>query len=210
MAPLSPFKDAVEARLADVEAEYNSCKARLDMVADPAYLPDLKQRLLSLDLKIKKITKHRKTIETAQKKNDKKLMKVDEEEPELSQELNSLKKELAITEKKLHEQEATTAKQETTLQELETKAAEAKTSLDKITGEAGELAIDTKAKKPGTGNIKFEELEGKCKGLEKTLILYQKRSTMSSREYSQHKAERQIELDAIAAQLQAKNEYSLS
>eukprot|EP01022_Parablepharisma_sp_SALTPOND_P007871 TRINITY_DN1336_c0_g1_i1.p9 TRINITY_DN1336_c0_g1~~TRINITY_DN1336_c0_g1_i1.p9 ORF type:complete len:208 (+),score=35.84 TRINITY_DN1336_c0_g1_i1:2173-2796(+) len=198
-------KEDLQNKLTEVEAEYNKDVKRIEMVSDPAYSTDLKQRILSLDLKIKKWEKHKKSMELSQKKNEHLINKAETEEPEISQELSTFKKSLAATNGKLQGIDSTLDKHAKTLADLGEKIAEMKDKSQKLSNEAVALGINVGgAKSPASK--KYEELTARKEPLAKTVNLLKTRYTMTLGEYNQKTGKLQQKVNEISELLKQKYE----
>ncbi len=201
-----------EKMLANLEMEYERMARRIEQISDPQYLLDLKERIISMDHRIKKAEKNKKTLETEQVRREKIIDKVIEDgEPELLQDINHLKTEAAIFEKKLREIDEVLERKSTSLSDLSTR-------LEALRGEWKKLseAADKEGIKSDTvgGTARTHELAVKYKtllatkeGLVKTLNLVKTRYAVTLGDYVQKKGAMQKQVSAIAVSLQSKNEY---
>ena len=207
--PASQPKESLENHLLEVEAEFKSCSERVELLSNPQYVPDLKQRILGLDVKIKKLGKNKKIMELSQKKTDDRFKKAEDEEPELSLESTGLKKMVSTHLNKVKEVDLLMEKNGKSLTEMNTKMGELKGELKKLTDQATELSIDPNGKSGGIKEVeeKFEVMAPKKEGLTKTLNLLKTRYNMTLGEYNQKTQKLQQELDEVAESVQAKNVY---
>ena len=201
----------MEKQLQHMESEYNQYKERFERISTPQYLTDLKERVVAVNLKIKKLEKSKKKMEVNQKKKDKTITKKEEAEPEISQAVNALTNEINALDQRTKEDEAKISKSASTLQDQSAKLNEAKEMWKKLSDEAVPLSIDpnsltSREEVKGT-NKKYAELDAKKVGLEKTLQLVKTRCAVGLGEYTQKKVQLQSQVTVMADSIQKKNEY---
>lgn len=204
-----------EKQLQFIEAEHHKYKERIDQVSNPQYLQELKERIVTLNHKEKRLEKRRKSMETAQKKKDTAIIKKEEEEPEITQAVNALTKESVSLDDKLNECEAKIQKYVLAIQDQTAKLNEAQLHIKKLSDEGSALSINVKDvldhekdHKPASKHTdKFTELELKKTGLEKTLTLLKTRYSVTLGEYNQKKHQLQNEVNELSLNLHKKNEY---
>jgi len=188
------------------ETEYTKLKERVEQVQDPKYLADLKERVVSLSLKLKKMEKGNKKIEVNNWKKDN------------SDDLESLKQETAMgqdlqfIESKIKEQENKIFKQAETLKEQTCKLLDMRMAWKNVSeeGRAAGLEINDTIGLIQRGpkeEIKFSDSEIKRQSLEKTLNLLKTRYNVAAGEYAQKKMQLQAQINSVSEILQKKSEY---
>eukprot|EP01022_Parablepharisma_sp_SALTPOND_P001031 TRINITY_DN105458_c0_g1_i1.p5 TRINITY_DN105458_c0_g1~~TRINITY_DN105458_c0_g1_i1.p5 ORF type:complete len:241 (-),score=51.13 TRINITY_DN105458_c0_g1_i1:1406-2128(-) len=199
-----------ERQLKYMEAEYSQYKERVDQISDPQYTTELKERIVTLTHKMKKLEKRKKRMETNQKKKDKDIIKKVEIEPELSQNVVLLTSEVSALDQKLKELDMKLGKNANSLQEQSAKLTAAKEHWKKVSEEATGLSIETGLSKEENKSGKktpYEEAAAKKAALEKTVNLLKTRYTVTLGEYTQKKIQLQNQVTNMAENIQRKNEY---
>lgn len=168
---------------------------------------------MTLDLRIKAISKKKKNIETTQHKRDIKITKaIEEEEPGLLHLISSGKKDKGIIDDKAKDTDEQLEKQKIALEKYETKISEANETWKKLSEEAQLLEIDISGiegntKKSSGEDKKYLDLETKKKSIESSLNLLKSRYTVTLGEYSQKKVHLQTEVEKMGESMKKKNEY---
>jgi chromosome segregation ATPase len=203
---IAPSKEELERKVAEVETEYQTYLKRVEVVSDPQYITILKQRILAIDVRIKKWEKHKKNMEYSQKKNEDLICRSETEEPEVLHELAELKKSLYPVTAKLAETDASLEKHAKTLSELGGKLAETKEKYYKMAAGSG---ISLGTEQISEISKRYEEIQTKKQGLEKTLNLIKTRHSVAGGEYAQKVGKLQQKLNEVAETVQGKREYCL-
>jgi len=204
---LQEIKNA-EKQLQTSEMESQKLTHRFEQVSDPQYLLDLKERIVALNHRIKKMGKNKKNLEVEQGLREKKMGKViDDGEPEMLQEINQIKTERAMTEKKMKEVDDTLEKRSSALHDHATRLENAKNEWKKMTEEGTKQGVRIEAvsvdKDPTSAH---GVLQANKAGLVKTINLLKTRYNVTLGEYAQKKTAMQKQISAVAESLQAKNE----
>ncbi len=208
------FQNA-EKQLQNAEVEYQRLAQRLEQVSNPEYMHDLKERLLALDVRIRKTEKSKKSMEVAQIHREKQIEQVIEDgEPQRLQEINQLRTEYAIAEKKTKELDEVLEKRAETLHDQNAHMTSTKETWKNLAEEATVYGISvevdvakTQREKGVAGRV--AELQARKAALVKTINLVRTRHSVTLGDYMQKKTAMQKQLTEIAATFQAKNEYPL-
>ena len=205
---LQEVKNA-EKQLSILEIEYDRVSKRTEQLSNPQYLLDLKERLISLEHRIKKTGKNKKTLETEQVKREKIIDKVIEEgEPERLQEINHLKTEAAMFEKKLKEINEVLEKNGNSLTDMSQRMENAKSELKKLTDTADKQGVrePTETAKTHDLEVRYKNLFFMKENLMKGINLLKTRFHVTMGDYSQKKVNIQKQISSIAVTLHTKNE----
>ncbi len=202
----SQTKETLERQLAELQAEYDSLSERLSAISGSEYAGDLRQRVLALDLRIKKMEKHRKGMELTQRKNASLIQHAENTLPEA--ELAGEKKLLVLDSARLKEMDAEIDRQSGSMGEFATVLDKTRSLHLRLSAEAKTLGIEV------VPNPKSVALCAKIKGLEekkaalgKTVALVKTRHHMALGDYCERTARLQLEARRVAAELQRKSEY---
>ncbi len=192
-------------------AEYTQHKERMEQIGDPQYIADLKERLVSLTLKMKKLEKSKKHMEVAQKKKDKAILLKEEAEPETSQAVVELTAEMATLEQKAKEVDTKMAKQAAAIQDQYTKLCEGKQQWKTLAEEASGMSLDpalaTNKESTKSGALaRCDEAQAKKLALEKSIQLLKTRYAVNLGDYTQKKVQLQNQVNSMAETVLKKNE----
>ncbi len=179
-------------------AEYLRHKGRANQIADPGYLPELKGKLVSLELKTKKLEKSRRVMGLAERKNAPAAERVEESFAGLQQVIKSLSSEISVLDAKLKKIDHRTAQQTATLREQAGKLAEVKANWKRVSDAA-----------PSEKQLQDEnaELEARRLNAARALTLFRSRYAMAAGEYSQKKLLLQARIAEAANALRKKDGY---
>ncbi len=203
-----------EKQLQVAEVEYERLSARLDQVGEPQYVLDLKERIVALNHRIKKMAKNKKTLEVEQIHREKRIGKViDVGEPEQLQEINQLRTESVVIDKRTRELDENLCHRATALEDHSVRLDAGRGVWKRLCAEAEAAGIKLGAQredqKMTEAGEKTKTLEAARNGLRKAINLLKTRYNVTLGEYTQKKASAQKQLAALAESLQAKNEYSI-
>jgi len=211
-----PEVNAQEARnlekmLNNLENEHKKVSGRLEEISNPQYLVDLKERIIALDLKIKKAGKNKKNLEVEQLLREKKIDKViDVGEPEYAQEIGHIKTESNILDKKIRELDEALNRNSSTIEEIKQKTEEVKNQYKKLQETAEKEGINENINataKTHDLDVKYRALQSAKESLTKTINLLKTRYTVTLGDYIQKKGNLQKNVSTAAVNVQSKNEY---
>jgi len=152
--------------LSNTEEEYLQLATRLGQVADTQYMKDLKEKILVLDLKIKKAERANKLLESEKMKIEWKFDKILEtNESQITYNLNQLKNEDIHISRKLKEIDAALAKKNTNDTDLGAKTEKLKIRLKKLMQVAEKEGININGMEVNKEKEKDAKLEEKRKAL---------------------------------------------
>ena len=175
---------------------------------------ELKERILALEHRIKKMEKGKKSMEVQQLHREKEMGKVIEDgESEYAQQITRIKAEYTIIDKKTKEVDDALERKSTTLHESNKRMATLKEDLkkhtDEATGQGINLDLDPALSAQAKGvSARFAELEAKKAAILKTVNLIKTRHSVTLGEYVAKKTAMQKQVSTIAESLQTRNEYT--
>lgn len=207
-----PTKEELEKKLFDIEEEYNMYGKKVEMATNPDYIKELRERILSMDLKIKKWEKSRKSIELKQKRNESKITKNEFEEPDVSLELAQMKTELNNYGLKIAETDKIIEKNAQTMGNINVKYEETKEKHQKEIEEAKFVGLDLSGINEMNQNVilkKYRDVKVEKDNIIKTINLLKTRYNMTLQDYQQKITKSQQKVEDIAILIQSKNEYIL-
>ena len=152
--------------LSNTEEEYLQLTTRLGQVADTQYIKDLKEKILVLDLKIKKTEKANKLLESEKMKIEWKFEKILEaNKSQITYNSNQLKSEDILISRKLKEIDAALAKKNTSDNDLGPKTEKLKNILKKLLQVAEKEGISLNGMEVNKEKEKDAKLDEKRKAL---------------------------------------------
>jgi len=203
--PPNSFEN-LQKNLEQTEQEFNQIKARIEQISDPNYVPQLKEKLLVLDQRIKKIDKNRKILEKEQISLGKKLSE-NQTEYEIVSEINEFSTNIEITDKKLIEINQNIDKDAKILLDKNLKIAEQKLNLRKITDDANLLKIPLNSNENSDSIL--SELIEKKNFLAKSIFSIKSKYSVDFNDYKQKIIKKQNEIQKIAQKLLKKNQENI-
>ena len=198
--------------LSYMENEYMKFIKRLEEVSDPSFFDNLKERIICLDEKIKKLKKGKKILEIDQLQREKRMDKVIEiGESDILAEIKKLKNDLTVICHKTLEVDKRLYKNNENIKELETKKQEFKKTLKKLGVESKAHGIDM-SKKGSSNEIlnKCKLLEQQKKSLYKATILIRTRHNVSVSDFNKESNKLNSQIANMSEKIQKKNEYDIS
>ena len=200
--------------LSNSEVEYQQLSFRIEQVSDPQYTEDLKERIVSLAHRIKKVDKNKKSLEIDQLQRGKALTRVAEAgESEMVVQLNDLKNSYSVLDNKVKETDSELEKNASLLQDKSTKLAEAKSLWKRIAEEATgyelspEAVLNNLQQAAEARQEKYAQLKGKIVMLDKNVTSLKTKYAVNMHEYQQKISTLQTQVTQRAELLQKKNEY---
>ncbi len=197
----------LEKQVQAAEAEYVKQKARIEQISDPQYLAELKEKIVTLTHKSKKLEKNRRHLESVRKLQDRAALA--ETEPDLLP-ASGLSNELSALDDRMKEWDGKISRQAQTLQEQSAKLADVRAGWKHVSDDAIMQGVDPNDRADGKARQKADpvsDLEAQRVAIEKTLNLLRTRHTVTSAEYAQKKAALQAQVNGVAVSVREKIEY---
>lgn len=185
----------------------------MDIISDPQYVINIKDRIAALDLKIHKAGKNKKKLEVAQFQREKQMNQVIENgEPELLRDIQKEKLELTLTEKKVAEQDSAIEKNSEMLQEYQKKQTELITNFKKLETDSKTLGIDANIINKPKGwvdpiSTKYAKFVQRKENLIKEINLIKTRHNVTFADSGVERQKKQKKVSELAEKIQKKNEY---
>eukprot|EP00826_Nyctotherus_ovalis_P041633 TRINITY_DN422_c0_g1_i14.p1 TRINITY_DN422_c0_g1~~TRINITY_DN422_c0_g1_i14.p1 ORF type:complete len:640 (-),score=244.06 TRINITY_DN422_c0_g1_i14:139-2058(-) len=194
--------------LSNAEDEYMQVTTRVEKVADPQYMKDLKERIVALDHRIKRAEKARKAAETEKMKTGWQFDKVIENgDAQVTRDVNQLRSELTLVTRKIKEIDAALEKKEVTDNEIQERTERLRQSLNELMDvaekESIKRAVEPVRRKQAIEDPKTEQ--AKKESLKKVIIMMRKKYTMTLGDYALKKAVLQDKLEPLERALNNKN-----
>lgn len=197
--------------LANAEDEYMRVTERISQVSDPQYLVDLKEKIISLEHRIKKAEKVKKTLETEQLKRERKIDKVLEAgEAQMAREVSQLKSESVVFTKKLRDIDVILERTDSAEPGLQAKVERLRRSWKELLEVAEKenvslgLMEGNKGKRSGASK---KEFKAKQDSLKKMINSMKKKYTVAMSDYTQKKSAIQKEITSITEAFNKVNKY---
>ncbi len=202
----------VEKQLAAVQGEFLQLSARIKQVSDPQYVADLEERIVSMEQRMKKIGRNKRSLALDQLHRGKELRRIAESgEVELFADINSEKVSLAGTSAKIRELDAKLERNVGTIQEKSGKFAELRATWKKLSDEADSLGISLENDAVTADTQKrLGKLLAKKEALQKVVSSLRIQGAVSSHEGLNKAAGLHAQIGRLSAQLQGKDEYIAS
>ena len=199
-------------QLQSSETEYIKLDNRVTQVSEPQYVIDLKERLIALDEKIRRMGKNKKQMELSQLHREKKINHVMQSgEPEMFRDIQKHKFETTVAEQKLQEVDTGLEKGSSMIQEYTKRLGETNSLYRKLESEAVALDIQvgsinkTKEKPTATGEM-CRRLQLVKDSIAKEINLIKTRYSVTLADFSTKKLGLQKKVGEVAEKIQKKNE----
>ncbi len=201
-----------EKQLESAQTEYQRLNARMEQVSNPQYILELKERILAMDGRMKRLGKNQKRLEVDQFHREKKINRVIEVgESEMFQDIQKAKTEYTIAETRILELDGTLERGAETVQDHSKKMSELSALMKKLVAEATELGLDPAVAMRQRDRVnpteeRFHRLQQAKDGLVKETTLIRTRHHVSLSDFLRKKSTLQKQLSVVAEKVQAKNE----
>lgn len=199
-------------QLSCAETEYLVCSRRMEVLADPQHVLQLKERIVALDEKIRKGLKAKKSLEVAQLHREKQMHQVIEVgESAMLMDIRKAKTDLAVYHNKLGEAETAFNRNEDVIEEFRKKQVKLEADLKELKHNARDMGIKLSKPKKRTNDSlkKYKRLEQRMESLSKEVNLVRTRYNLTVSEFASEKNKLHKKMAHVNEEIQKKNEYFL-